>query len=303
MSINCFKCNQLLVRERRQCSTCLRQFHPSFSRAYLSTRTANICCLKHLSAIMPQDAQLTSKQLLSTKQLKSSSSRSLSSSDTSLTTLSNVSPALPLSSLEVNLNAFIAQQTQFNNHLSDVLSKQAASLNEQTNKLNDQNNKLNDIKSIAKSVAEHQVKIKKLEQQNDLLSKQVVDLVAQNKSLSNDVNQLKSSAFKFSNTSLELIISGVPSQLTDEPLVIVDKVLNSLQCSQLLSDVLNVRRLPLKLDARSSPHKNQKSNSSLIVKFKSHLIAMHVIENKRRKGPLTLVDVFDTNIRGNVYAK
>lgn len=162
MSINCFKCNQLLVRERRQCSTCLRQFHPSCSRAYLSTRTANICCLKHLSAIMPQDAQLTSKQLLSTQQLKSSSSRSLSSSDTSLTTLSNVSPASPLSSLEVNLNAFIAQQTQFNNHLSDVLSKQAASLNEQTNELNDQNNKLNDIKRIAKSVAEHQVKIKKL---------------------------------------------------------------------------------------------------------------------------------------------
>ncbi|KAK0071829.1 hypothetical protein PV326_000772, partial [Microctonus aethiopoides] len=60
-------------------------------------------------------------------------------------------------------------QSQFNNNLTEMMK-------EQNVKLNEQNNKLTEIKNMAKTIADHQVRIKKLEQQNVTLSKNVVGL-------------------------------------------------------------------------------------------------------------------------------
>ncbi|KAK0071704.1 hypothetical protein PV326_000956 [Microctonus aethiopoides] len=207
--------------------------------------------------------------------------------------------------LETTLNMFINQQSLFNNNLSDLLSKQAVTLemklNEQNAKLNLQNDKLNEIKNIAKSVAEHQVQIIKLEKQNELLSKQMSELSDQNKKLIDEVLQLKNVSKSSSNLSSEVIITGLPDQLAGEPQAIVNKVLASLDLSNLASDVLEIRRINKKHDSSSTSSQDRKSKWSLIVKFKSQQLSKHVIETKRHKGPLSLNQVFQLNVRGNVY--
>ncbi|KAK0091697.1 hypothetical protein PV326_002838 [Microctonus aethiopoides] len=204
---------------------------------------------------MPQDTQSSYKQQTKVRSMSSSAVESPTSEVISLNT-----PIM--SSLEASLNVFITQQTLFNNHLSKVLFKQASSFNDQTNKLNEQNtktneqnDKLNEIKNIANSVADHQVKIRKLEQQNDLLSKLLADLAAQNKTLLQEFHQLKNGTKgspRSPNPLSEIIISGLPAQLLDKPQVIVNKVLSSLDLHQLATGVLEIRRTSTKHDSSSS---------------------------------------------------
>ncbi|KAK0176665.1 hypothetical protein PV328_000780 [Microctonus aethiopoides] len=90
-------------------------------------------------------------------------------------------------SMENTLKSFIEQQLQFNNHLLDLMTKQ--------------NEKLNDIKSIVKSLSEHQVRIQKLEQHNALNSKRMADLTEQYKIMSNELQALKQSLVSTSSVS------------------------------------------------------------------------------------------------------
>ncbi|KAK0084672.1 hypothetical protein PV326_006198 [Microctonus aethiopoides] len=90
-------------------------------------------------------------------------------------------------SMENTLKSFIEQQLQFNNHLLDLMTKQ--------------NEKLNDIKSIVKSLSEHEVRIEKLEQQNALYSKSLADLTEQYKIMSDELQALKQSLASTSSVS------------------------------------------------------------------------------------------------------
>ncbi|KAK0073898.1 hypothetical protein PV325_009039 [Microctonus aethiopoides] len=180
------------------------------------------------------------------------------------------------------------QQSLFNNNLSDLLSKQAVTLNDQTMKLNEQNaklnlqnEKLNEIKNIAKSVAEHQVQIIKLEKQNELLSKQMSELIDQNKRLIDEVLQFKNVSKSSPNLSSEVIITGLPDQLAGEPQAIVNKVLASLDLSKLASDVLDIRRINKKHDSSSTTSEDRKSKWSLIVKFKSQQLSKHTKDHAK----------------------
>ncbi|KAK0157017.1 hypothetical protein PV327_011457, partial [Microctonus hyperodae] len=80
-------------------------------------------------------------------------------------------------------------------------------------------------------------------------------------------------------------------------------VLASIDAPQLASDVLDVHCVSSKNNQRSTgvSTSSPKSRSSLIVKFKSNLIAKHIINKKRRKGLLKIKDVFNIDTQGNVY--
>ncbi|KAK0075403.1 hypothetical protein PV325_006946 [Microctonus aethiopoides] len=95
--------------------------------------------------------------------LKPTSSRS-----TSLTTSPNptdnllLQPSVQLAALDSKTTEFMAQQSQFNSHLSEILSTQSMQLKE--------------IKNITKNISEQQLRINKLEKQNASLAKNLTDI-------------------------------------------------------------------------------------------------------------------------------
>ncbi|KAK0169759.1 hypothetical protein PV328_010401 [Microctonus aethiopoides] len=309
MSTECARCKQLLVREYRQCSICLHRFHPSCSRIYLSYRIANLCCFKNLSTIMPNELHsrdVTYKQ-------------SSSPSSLSVLTSPELSSGSSLLSIETTLNVFINQQTLFNKDLSDAITsiklqsknqqdmniKLNASMKQQIKGQEEITTKLNEIKNLTKTLADHEVRIKKLEQQNNLLSNELSEVLDQNELLAREIEELKVTLSGISSESIlsEIIISAIPIQLSDDLQHVVSRVLTSLDSSQLLSDVLDIRKVAPKNDTRTASTSStaQSTKTSVIVRFKSANIARFLIEKKRRKGSLTLKHVFDSDIRGKVY--
>ncbi|KAK0160298.1 hypothetical protein PV328_007726 [Microctonus aethiopoides] len=77
--------------------------------------------------------------------------------------------------------------------------------------------------------------------QNANLSKNMSDLVQQHDKIAKDVNEVKHGLVDmFLRPSPEVIISGVPTQHTVEPRVVVDNVLKFLDSTDLMSDVLDI---------------------------------------------------------------
>ncbi|KAK0071631.1 hypothetical protein PV325_012602 [Microctonus aethiopoides] len=208
--------------------------------------------------------------------------------------------------LETTLNSFIEQQTLFNNKLSNLMSEQQTQQKQFNNQLSglmrEQNEKLNDIRIIAKSLEEQQLKIKKLEENNINLSKQMMEVRQQNDSLVKDVDFLKHNTQSVnSSSSPEIIISGIPAMLNLEPCEITEKVLAALDSPQMNIYVLDTRKIENKIKSGPNSTGDQNVKSSYIVKFASEHIARHVINLKRRKGLLAVQNVFKCNISGNIY--
>ncbi|KAK0071137.1 hypothetical protein PV326_001633, partial [Microctonus aethiopoides] len=272
MSDTCFRCKQTLKREYRSCITCFRSFHPSCFKIYISYRGANSCCL----------SKSTSSSQMAI-QLSTTSSRSMSSLS-SPTSLDNaaVQPTLQLASLESKITDFMAQQTLFNNHLSEIL--------------NNKSNQLKEIKNIAKSVSDQQLRITKLEKHNASLSKNVSDIIEQNKSLALEVSEIKNSLNNVTTpSSPQIIISGVPNQLNLEPHDMFERTLAELDAPQLVNDVLDIRQV-VKNKNNNSQSMSSNTKSSYIVKFKSEHVVQHIIMLKRRKGSLTIDQVFNCKL-------
>lgn len=151
-------------------------------------------------------------------------------------------------------------------------------MKEQNVKLNEQNNKLTEIKNIAKTIADHQVRIKKLEQQNATLSKNVADIASKTDIIANNLKECQRGILSsVSPPSSEVIISGLPSQLPLERHVIAEKVLSALDAQYLINDILDVRQVNHKV--------------------KSNYISQHVVGLKRRKGPLSSQHLFDSALK------
>lgn len=94
------------------------------------------------------------------------------------------------------------------------------------------NTKLNDIKKIAKTLSEHEVRINKLEQHNEVLTTRVNALCEGNYELNNTIRKLKSSQVASSSiASSEVIFSGIPLSLALNPSTAVTKVLKPIDAS------------------------------------------------------------------------
>lgn len=197
-----------------------------------------------------------------------------------------MSSAVQLSTLETYINAFIAQQSQFNNNLTEMME-------EQNVKLNEQNNKLTEIKNMAKTIADHQVRIKKLEQQNATLSEYVADIASKTDIIANNLKACQRGIISPASPPLsEIIISGLPSQLPLERHVIAEKVLSALNAQHLINDILDVRQVNHKV-AVNNGSADRQTSQSLIVKFESNYISQHVVGLKQRKGVLSSQHLFD----------
>ncbi|KAK0174352.1 hypothetical protein PV327_010134 [Microctonus hyperodae] len=199
----------------------------------------------------------------------------------------SLSTTRELSSIEAALNSFINQQMAFNKGQREISNRLNGSVDLQIKNQEEMKSELGEIKHPARTVAEHEIHIKDLEQQ-------VVGL-------SNQINELRGVGGATSESiSSDIIISAVPLQLSNDLHNVVSKVLTSLQLPHLLSDVLNIRQVTRKNDAQATSSTIQ-SKMLLIVPFKSYNIAQFPIEKKTRKGVLTIKKVFDIDLRGNIY--
>ncbi|KAK0075940.1 hypothetical protein PV325_006150, partial [Microctonus aethiopoides] len=155
----------------------------------------------------------------------------------------------PLTSLEAMLNSFMEQQAIFNKNMNDSMAQQTTSLKKQAKCQDDMNFKVNEIKRIAKIVTEHEVKIIKLEQENESLSLRLDTLSVDNQKIVSEINHIKEiRTINPPNISSELIISGVPQSLAHNPLTAVTKVLQSIDASQQADDIIDIRSVNKKHD-------------------------------------------------------
>lgn len=214
------------------------------------------------------------------------------------------------SSIESKFDAFMANQMLFNNKLSNMIKDQNNKLvadqtlfnNRLSDIIKDQNDKLTEIKNIAKSVAEQQVRIQKLEQQNVILSKNMDDLSLQNSVTVNDVHEIREDLANMTEQpSSELIISGIPAQLELEPKQMINQLLMSLKAETLITDVSDIRIVNAKNNSVQNDVNNHRTKLSYIVKFKSVYVSRHVIDLKKRKGELTASEVSDCPLTSKIY--
>lgn len=119
--------------------------------------------------------------------------------------------------------------------------------------------------------------------------------------LDEEIAKVKRSLVNMSSCLLpEILIPGISNQLCIEPDMVVERTLPALNAPQLVNDVLDVRQVHAKKKIHTETGSVQ-LKSSYIIKFKSGHIARHIITPKRREGLLTLSQVFDCSLSGNIY--
>lgn len=113
-------------------------------------------------------------------------------------------------------------------------------------------------------------------------------------SINNRVAQIENS-----DNSDMLSISGMPSDLTDSPKQIVDKVLTALDVPELISDVLTIRNFPRKGKLHVNTGNVSVGESTdavctgtIIVKMKSKTMRDHVVSLKRDKKRINVKDLW-----------
>ncbi|KAK0072339.1 hypothetical protein PV325_011525, partial [Microctonus aethiopoides] len=257
---------------------------------------ANSCCFGNLKTIMLEIMQPVKE---TSSKLMSSSAQSSPSGNL------NLPSSQKNSTIETTLNAFIAQQSTFNNRLMQMINEQNEKFvtqqtlfnNKLTDMMNDQNSKLTEIKNLAKTVADQQSKINKLQMQNSKISKSVAEILKKSENISTEVEGSKCELKEVSyHRSSEIIISGVPTQFSKDPRGVANSVLQKLDIPQLMADVLETRLISPKNTSITALPSGRQPKSSFIVKFKSAPIARHMIQEKRRKGTLTVQQLFDCDI-------
>lgn len=292
--MRCHKCAQPLILTSRRCDTCLRYFHPSCSNIYLASKQANPCCLK--SKLISSHANMSANESISLKTM----SPSLSPTTQTASILHMQTDKAPFS-LETTLNLFIEQQSSYNKGLTDSISQLTATINKQSKCQIEMNSKLNDLKKITKTLNDHDVRISKLEQHNEVLATRVTSLSDENLELNSTIIKLQSSQVISSSTSSSnVIFSGIPQQLGQNPLTAIAKILNSIDASNQTEDILDIRTVNKKQENTVTTLPDQ-IKTSFIATFKSSQIAEHIINKKRRHGVLLIKQAFDSDINGKIF--
>ncbi|KAK0170552.1 hypothetical protein PV328_008389 [Microctonus aethiopoides] len=120
------------------------------------------------------------------------------------------------------------------------------------------------LKTLQRIYPTIKYELKRLEQQNTTLTKNISAIIKRNKEISNDVTEVKNNIKNvYTRPSPEIIMSG------------------------LINDVLDIRQINIK-NQNISESGSVQQKSSYIIKFKSEHVARHIIALKRRKGILTV---------------
>ncbi|XP_024889428.1 uncharacterized protein LOC112465889 [Temnothorax curvispinosus] len=302
MQRTCSRCSKTIAGLAKSYVECGRLFHPGCVKAYLGTKSAGGCCRVQLSA-MP----LTPREAHGSQPVDHRSPAMQSAVDGV--------PRGPLQSTEALLQSILTRieeaDTKSAARLNDLDKKFTAVFERSDKKISafidrqqavnvDFAQKLDQIPNILKIVEGHGERIAVLEAQSArLLSSQHDD-------------RGLSAASRVSGAS-EIIISGIPSSITDASGVLVESVFCALGVSHLVSDVLETRDVVGRdtsvvsavasgsVSAGNIPSGTSGRKRSVIVAFKSREIRDHILKIMRSRRRLLVSDVFSVNVPGNVY--
>ena len=294
-SRTCAKCGRSIVNQILECGVCRRVFHPGCIKPYAATKYADNCCKSLLASLdLPPPSPAIDVGAHAFDFLGGSSCARVQAQ------------SRERASIEVMLQGLCEQ-------LKDSDTKLSAFVDEQRRTNKEINDKLNKLSLIADTVAHNTQRIDKLEQESSALARDVQALKAAQlvPRACEEIEGDLAAASRVPRTS-DLIISGIPSSLTESSGELVACVFRALGIPQLTSDVLETRDVAARV--ASSDHDATSASApvvdcagvggrrrSVIVALKSREIRDHIIRIMRGKRRLPINDVFSTNIPGNVF--
>lgn len=167
-----------------------------------------------------------------------------------------------------DLKKFIAQQTRVNEDLTSKLSC---------------------LPEILQKVNEHEGQIKQLQQAVEHLEHTAT-------------NQRGAARPFLPSMSADVVVTGVPKNLTLSDREIADLIFDSLGISHLKSDIIDIRVLSKnRVEASASNSRQNDSTISYILVLKSIPVRDLVIKKKREKRVLKAYDVFPTESSSQIY--
>ena len=126
------------------------------------------------------------------------------------------------------------------------------------------------------------------------------------------LNELESqrapSSFSSGSELNDLTVSGIPSTISDSPESVIKKVFVALGIEDMFGYVLSVRLMVGKSEAAVNPPRDENSMKttqltrlSYIVALSSRAVWDHVVNRRRAKRTLTVKDVLELDIAGNIF--
>lgn len=279
----CHGCGKRIAGESINCGLCFKFFHPGCVKKYLSYKSVSTCCKTELRDNTVQTLSDSAVDMVEPNGSgRSEVDRGKNTADKLLHQILD-----KLDKTDGKLTTFIAEQTAVNADIREKLSK---------------------IPELSLKVDNHDGRILGLEQKVDELSAQVGDV--------SGLRNIEQRGDALSN--VELIISGIPSEVADSPYQIAARVFEVLGIPELLGDVLKTREIVknsgvstnrVSVDESSNSHDGAPENlradrpkiKSIILTLKSTPVREFILEKKRAKRDLTVGEVFESDQLGKIF--
>ena len=295
----CNKCSKTVTLKVYQCATCLRHYHPNCLQKYTAVKDARACCSASYIAMRSQSSarRKSDRQALDRSLSRASifdSSRSFVNSrdnpiESHLATASASAPVSQLRQSATNLLPNSSNQNvdeQFNQYCNLPLDQK---MNVVLRQLLNQNNELLEIKSqlhyLSDTIVNHEERLASLE------TGRADDRALVDEKLANTKQAL---AYTQHQKSLaEVIIGGIPVESSLSELEIAHKVLQKIDASKYLDDIIFAKKRTFKKHTNSSINTSELPKFySIIVRFKSENIRNEVIRLKKLYGDIPAVEIF-----------
>ena len=295
----CHKCSKTVTFKVLQCATCLRQYHPNCLQKYTAVKDARACCSAAYIAMRSQssarrksDRQALDRSLSranifdSTRSIINSSDKpnenplSSASAKTSFTHPQLLASTVDNSSLKLNIEE---QVSQFGNlPLDQKLTSLFRQILNQTNELADIKSQL---QAINDTIDNHEDRLALLE------SGRVDDRTMLEEKLANTKQAL---AYSQHQKSLaEVIIGGIPAESSLSELVITQKVLQKIDASKYMDDIITAKKRSLRKHDKSNANSaDLPKTCSIIVRFKSENVRNEIIRLKKLHGNISASEIF-----------
>ena len=161
------------------------------------------------------------------------------------------------------------------------------------------NGKLNCLPKIMQALSEHSDRLMALERSHASIMSGQDD--------SNVSRFLRDGSASLSKSSHNMLtVSGIPQTITDTPEEVVKKVFSALGVPDMHIHMLSVRRLTksdntVAASLQGTNADTQPVRLSYVVALTSGVVRDHTIDKKRVKRHLSVKEVLDLNVNGNIY--
>ena len=295
----CNKCNKSATLKVHQCATCLRYYHPNCLQRYTAVKDARACCSASFIAMRSQssarlksDRQALDRSLSRANAYDSFRTLINSSDNSNQRPLSTATAHTPVSQLQHPVTNFLPSTSKLN--VEDQLNQYSnlpldQKLNTLFSHLLNQTNELSEIKSHLQSITDtidnHEDRLALLE------TGRVDDRALVEEKLANTKQAL---AYTQHQKSLaEVIIGGIPVDSTVSEIEITHKVLQKIDASKYLDDIIFAKKCAFKKHAKSNVNSvDLPQFYSIIVRFKSENVRNEVIRLKKLYGDIPAFEIF-----------